>query len=238
MASMTSQSYATAQSEAITAAVNAPERLERDKLRDPDRHPGEILAFYDIKPGQQVLDLFSGGGYYSELLSRVVGEEGSVLVHNNQAYLPYAKAELAERNYSDRFSNVEVLVSEADDLAFKENSFDSVFFILGFHDMFYHEADWPAIDRVRLVEHLYDSLKPGGLVAIIDHDAITGSGVETAHRLHRLAKVHVIELMQQAGFTLVDSLSLLENPQDPMTQSVFDKSVKGKTNRYVLKFKK
>ena len=236
--SMTSQSYATDQNEAITMAVNAPDRLERDKLRDPDRHPSEILAFFDIKPGQQILDLFSGGGYYSELLSRVVGEEGSVLVHNNQAYLPYAKAELVERNYPERFSNVDLLVSEANDLVFEENSFDRVFFILGFHDMYYHEADWPAIDRVRLVEHLYQSLKPGGLVAIIDHDAVTGSGIETAHHLHRLARVHVVELMQQAGFTLVDSLALLENNQDLMTQSAFDKSVKGKTNRYVLKFEK
>lgn len=238
MMSMASQSYATAQSEAIAAAVNAPDRLERDKLRDPDRHPGEVLAFYDIKPGQQVLDLFSGGGYYSELLSRVVGDKGGVLVHNNQAYLPYAKDELAERNYPNRFSNVEVLVSEVDDLEFNANSFDRVFFILGFHDIFYHEAGWPAIDRERLVRHLYSSLKPGGLVAIIDHDAIVGSDIETAHRLHRLAKAHVIELMQQAGFKLVDSLSLLRNPQDPMTQTAFDKSMKGKTNRYVLKFEK
>ena len=235
---MAAPSYAQSPESAIGAAISAKERLARDLLRDSTRHPQAVLTFFDVAPGQRVLDLFSGGGYYSELLARVVGEQGSVVVHNNQAYLPYAKQELLERDYATRIGNVELLISEADDLTLAPSSFDRIFFILGFHDMFYQEPGWPAINSERLLAHLFASVKPGGLVAIIDHDAPKGSTVDTAQSLHRLAKEHVMRSMQAAGFEWVGSLAVLENPDDAMLVSAFDQSVKGKTNRYVLKFRR
>ncbi|WP_244623310.1 class I SAM-dependent methyltransferase [Shewanella salipaludis] len=222
--------------DAIAAAVDAGQRLTRDKLRDADRHPQQVLQFLEIAPGQRVLDLFSGGGYYSELLARVVGERGKVVAHNNQAYLPFAKAELAEREYATRLPNVELLLSEANDLTLAAASFDRIFFVLGFHDMYYHEADWPEIDRVKLLRALYLSLKPGGYLAIIDHDALPGADVSSAHEYHRLAKQEVITLMTQMGFELLASSELLKNPEDPLNISVFDPSIKGKSSRYLLKF--
>ena len=222
----------------IYQAVHSDERLLRDVARDIDRHPQEVLHFFDVQPGQSVLDLFSGGGYYTELLARVVGPSGHVIAHNNQAYLPFAKDDLAERDYAHRLSSVELLIAEADELTFEPAQFDRIFFILGFHDMFYAEDGWPAINRTRLVAQLFQSLKPGGNVAIVDHDAAEGSDISTAHTLHRLASAHVIELMTQAGFVLAGRSHVLENEQDPLTISVFDKSIKGKTSRYVLKFEK
>lgn len=230
--------FAQGEAAAINAAVDSQQRLARDKGRDASRHPREILSFFEVAPGQRILDLFSGGGYYSELLSRVVGEQGSVLVHNNQAYLPFAKEDLAERRYQERLPNAEVIISEANDLQLPEASFDRIFFILGFHDTYYDEPGWPAIDRERLLNQMFTSLKPGGLVAIIDHDAQVGSDTSTAHELHRLARAHVVSAMEAAGFKLLGSLDLLENPEDKLTVSAFDQAVRGKTSRYVLKFAK
>lgn len=230
-------SYA-GEASAIRAAVDSQDRLARDKGRDGSRHPEAILNFFEVAPGQRVLDLFSGGGYYSELLARVVGEQGSVLVHNNQAYLPFAKEDLAERHYQERLPNAEVIISEADELQLPAASFDRIFFILGFHDTYYHEPGWPAIDRERLLKQMFSSLKSGGLVAIIDHDAAEGSDTSTAHELHRLAKQHAIDAMEAAGFKLQGSLAVLENPEDKLTLSAFDEAVRGKTSRYVLKFVK
>ncbi len=227
-----------ADASAIRAAVESQDRLARDKARDGSRHPEAILNFFEVAPGQRVLDLFSGGGYYSELLARVVGEQGSVLVHNNQAYLPFAKEDLAERHYRERLPNAELIICEADELQLPDESLDRIFFILGFHDTYYQEPGWPAIDRERLLEQMFISLKSGGIVAIIDHDAAPGSDTGTAHELHRLAKQHAIDAMETAGFKLKGSLDVLENPEDKLTLSAFDEAVRGKTSRYVLKFVK
>ncbi|QYK12717.1 methyltransferase domain-containing protein [Shewanella rhizosphaerae] len=238
MLSMAGQVIAEDTAKVIEAAVHHEARLERDKARDGSRHPEAILNFFEVAPGQRVLDLFSGGGYYSELLARVVGEQGSVLVHNNQAYLPFAKEDLAERHYQERLPNAEVIISEADELQLPAASFDRIFFILGFHDTYYHEPGWPAIDRERLLQQMFVSLKPGGIVAIIDHDAAPESDINTAHELHRLAKRHVVDAMEAAGFKLQGSLAVLENPEDKLTLSAFDEAVRGRTSRYVLKFVK
>ncbi|WP_246028548.1 class I SAM-dependent methyltransferase [Shewanella atlantica] len=217
-------------------AVQSESRLERDIKRDETRHPREVLAFFEVEQGQRVLDLFSGGGYYSELLSYVVGGKGEVIAHNNQAYLPFAKEDLDERSYAVRLPNVTPLLSEANDLELAADSFDRIFYILGFHDIYYRDETWPEIDDNKLVANLFRSLKPGGIVAIIDHDAVVGAGKETAQEFHRLSSEHVINKMTQAGFVLNDSADLLKNEADPLTISVFDKAIRGKTSRYMLKF--
>jgi len=219
-------------------AVQSESRLDRDIKRDVTRHPREVLAFFEVEQGQTVLDLFSGGGYYTELLSYVVGGEGEVVAHNNQAYLPFAKEDLDERSYAIRLPNVTPLLSEANDLNFAADSFDRVFYILGFHVIYYRDETWAEIDDDKLVANLFRSLKPGGIVAVIDHDAVFGAGKETAQELHRLSSEHVINKMTQAGFVLTDSADLLKNDADPLTISVFDKAVRGKTSRYMLKFTK
>ncbi|WP_299797968.1 class I SAM-dependent methyltransferase [uncultured Shewanella sp.] len=219
-------------------AVQSQSRLERDIKRDATRHPKEVLAFFEIEQGQTILDLFSGGGYYSELISYVVGPKGKVIAHNNQAYLPFAKEDLDERRYATRLPNVTTLLSEANDLDLAAGYFDRVFYILGFHDIYYRDETWPEIDDEKLIAKLFHSLKPGGIVAIIDHDAMPGTGLETAQAFHRLSSEHVIKKMTQAGFILTDSAEILKNEADPLTISVFDKAIRGKTSRYMLKFTK
>ncbi len=66
----------------ITAAINSPERPAADKALDAGRRPDQILAFYDIKPGMKIADIFAGGGYMTELYARIVGPSGTVYSQN------------------------------------------------------------------------------------------------------------------------------------------------------------
>ncbi|WP_372872878.1 class I SAM-dependent methyltransferase [Shewanella sp.] len=221
---------------AIKAAIEDSARPASDRQKDVNRRPDAILNFFDVAPGQQILDIFSGGGYYTELLARTVGKEGLVVAHNNKAYLPFAAEDLKLRDYGKRLPNVQTLLAEADDLHFAEASFDRIFFVLGFHDTFFTEKDWPAIDVDKLTALMYRSLKPGGKVAIIDHRASAGSGTEATHKLHRIDPALVIAKMTAAGFVLEGESTALANPEDTLEKSAFDKDIRGKTDRFVLKF--
>ena len=68
---------------AIEQAVANSARPEADTLRDSNRKPAEVLEFFGIEPGMNVLDIFAGGGYYTEILSYLVGDDGKVTLYNN-----------------------------------------------------------------------------------------------------------------------------------------------------------
>ena len=81
----------------VEEAVSAPDRLPADLERDARSHPADILPLLAIGPGSRVADIFGGGGYYSELIGRIVTPGGEVLLHNNAAYLHYVNEALAAR---------------------------------------------------------------------------------------------------------------------------------------------
>ncbi|GHF29607.1 methyltransferase [Kordiimonas sediminis] len=223
----------------IEQAISSAERPDTDRARDADRKPSEVLSFFGVEEGQTILDLFSGGGYYTELLSRIVGPNGKVTAHNNAAYLSFAKNDLKTRYENGRLANVQSLIAEADDIHLAPDSLDFVMMTLTFHDLYYHSENWPEIDADRLLSELFKGLKPGGVVGIIDHSAKTGAPLElTANQLHRIDAGKVITIMTGHGFVLVDESDVLRNPDDPLTISMFDASIRGKTDRFVMKFKK
>jgi len=187
-----------------------------------------------------VLDLYSGGGYYSELLSYIVGAGGSVTAHSNAAYLDYVRDEVAARYADDRLANVTVLMAENNELALEPASFDAMLLILTFHDFYFVDAEqgWPRIDTPALLGELYGALKPGGIVGIVDHCATPGAPRETGDSLHRIDPAIVIADMQAAGFELEASSNLLRNADDDHSRIVFDPEVRGRTDRFVLRFRK
>src|SRR5262245_41556375 len=85
-------------SDAISAAVSAPDRSPEDRALDAGRHPAELLAAAGIAPGQKVAELLAGGGYTSELLARVVGPGGRVFGQNT----PLILQRFAEKPWSER----------------------------------------------------------------------------------------------------------------------------------------
>jgi len=222
------------------SAISHPDRRAADQDRDAGRKPAEVLEFLGIEPGMTVLDMFSGGGYYSELLSYVVGAEGRVVSHSNTAYLGFVGDEFDDRHADNRLPNVEVLMAENNELDLSAESFDAVLLILSYHDIFYADPDndWPKIDGPKFLAEIRKSLKPGGILGVVDHYAEAGSPRETGNSLHRIDPGIVISEVEIAGFALDGKSSVLRNMDDDYSKIVFDPELRGKTDRFVLRFRK
>ncbi len=229
---------AQAGSEAISAALAHPAR-EADRADDANRKPGEVLDFVGVEPGMRVLDLLAGGGYYTEILSRVVGNEGSVIFHNNAAYRQFLGEALAKRTAGSRLPNVEVLDDEVADLEFEAGELDAVMFVLGFHDIYYKDDGWPDIDGEELLAVLYRGMRAGGLLGVVDHSAIDGAdALDSGTNLHRIDEAFTRRTIEAAGFVLDDESDILRNAADDRSIQVFDASIRRKTDRFVLLFRK
>jgi predicted methyltransferase len=226
---------------AVRAAVASPDRSETDRADDAARRPGDVLAFFEIEPGMTVLDLLAGGGYHTEILSRVVGEQGRVLCHNNEPYIAFVGEALEERFAGGRLANVERIVADVNALALDPGSLDAVVFVLGYHDIYYAPEDgsWPAIDRDGLLARLYDGLRPGGVLGIVDHVAAAGSDpADTGNRIHRIDPALVRDQVEAVGFALEAESDVLRHPEDDHTTLVFDEVIRRKTDRFVFRFRK
>lgn len=223
---------------AVRAAVEHPERLETDLDSDERRKPLEVLMLSGIEPGWAVFDLFTAGGYYAELLSRLVGPDGEVWAHNPpEFYERFGSADLDFRLADRRLPNVTRHDRPLGDLALTPGRFDAVTAAMVFHDLFWLTDDVSAVLRA-----LYDALKPGGVMLITDHAAPEGSGDSFARGFdgkHRIEEAHVVALMNEAGFVLEKTSDLLRNPDDDRKSAFFDPPMRGQpTDRFVLLFRK
>lgn len=222
----------------IEAAVNYPSRRKSDRKQDDQRRAAAVLAFFGINAGMTVLDLYSGGGYYTELLSYVVGDTGRVVAHNNQPYLSYAKDDLAGRYDDNRLPNVEQVIAENNELELAPESFDAVLMIKAYHDLYYvdEDAGWTKVDIPEFLAEIYAALKPGGVFGIVDHNAVAGSPGSTGGTLHRIDPVLIKRDVTAAGFIYAGETSVLRNPDDDLTQTVFAEALRDQTDRSVIRF--
>jgi predicted methyltransferase len=225
-------------SQAVDKAVTAKERLESDHSRDVTSKPATVLEFFGLEPGMVVIDLFGGGGYYTELAVRVVGDTGKVYFHNNKAYIPFVEKELGARFADDRLDEVVRMVSETDQLGLPEASADMVLMIMCYHDLYFVDKSWPEIDRKHFWEQVYSALKPNGTLAVVDHVAQADTGSTAVQTLHRIDKDYAKTDIEAAGFVFEAESQVLYNPDDDHTLSVFDPEIRRKTDRFVYRFKK
>jgi len=234
------QTEVTAESPIYSDALAHPNRPAGDLDSDASRKPAEVLAFFGIQPGMTVLDLFSGGGYYSELISYVVGTEGKVVAHSNDAYINFVGDAFHKRHADGRLPNVEVLMAENNELDLRAETFDAVAMVLTYHDIFHVDVEngWPRIDGPRLLAEIFQSMKPGGILGVVDHYADAGAPRETGNSLHRIDPRIVISELEIAGFVLEEKSSILRNMDDDHSKIVFDPEIRGKTDRFVMRFRK
>jgi predicted methyltransferase len=225
----------------LAAALSAPGRLPGDVPADAARKPAEVLAFFGVAPGMTVLDLYSGGGYYTEILSHLAGAQGRVHAHNNTPYLSFAKDEIAQR-YADpaRLPNVERFIAENNALELPEARFDFVLLSMVYHDVYYadEENGWPRIDGPRMLAEIHAAMKPGAVLGLIDHAAAAGSPPETGGTLHRIDPELVKRDLAAAGFVFDGASDVLRNPHDDHTQIVFADGIRGRTDRFVFRFRR
>ena len=224
----------------VDAALENPRRRPADRAQDDRRQAAAVLDYFGIETGMVVLDLYSGGGYYAELLAYLVGPSGRVVAHNNTPYLTFAQAELADRYREGRLPNVEQLIAENNELELPEQRFDAVVMIKAYHDVYFvdEEAGWEPIDRIDFLVEVYDSMKPGAVLGIVDHAAAPGSPATTGGTLHRIDPAVIRRDMDQAGFIYEGESSILRNTQDDYSRTVFDEKVRNRTDKVVLRFRK
>jgi len=221
--------------DAITAAVSHPDRIESDRERDVNRHPALVLDFFGIKPGMIVGDMMAGGGYYTEILSRTVGEDGQVYCQNTAIPLRvFADAPLTARLLDNRLANVIRLDTEFEDAGLPAN-LDAALLI-----RFYHDFEWQKVDRKVFNALVFKSLKPGGVFGVVDHHAKEGAGISEGKRLHRIEADLVRKEIEAAGFVFEAESNLLFDAEDTLDWKIFSSEHGGQdtTSRFVYLFRK
>jgi predicted methyltransferase len=226
----------TADAAHIVSALADPRRPAEDVARDAARHPAEVLAFAEIEPGDRVADLLPGGGYFTRLFAVAVGEEGRVY----PVIRPEGVAGQYETPILDvaaEYPNAVMARTPYDALAFPE-PLDVVFTAQNYHDM--PIAEYNLGDRDAMNRTAFAALKPGGLYVVIDHAAVDGAPLETAQAaaLHRIDQATVRREVEAAGFVYDGELDVLRNPEDARTLSVFDEAIRGRTDQFVMRFRK
>jgi predicted methyltransferase len=226
---------------AIAAAIASPDRPKADLEQDTRRKPQQLLEFAGVAPGMHAMDVFSAGGYFTELLARTVGATGGVIAYNNPPYASFAAKGIAERYAGDRLPNVRQVTSTIEALELIPASLDLAIFIMSYHDLYWRPDDgsWPATDPMLLLGKLYAALKPGGAVVVEDHVATPGGEPDqVVADLHRIDPSLVKGDFEKAGFVLDGESRLLANPEDDHTKLVFDESIRSKTDRFLFRFRK
>lgn len=217
----------------ITAAVADPMRPAADTERDANRKPAETLAFAGVKPGDQVVEFGPGKGYYTRLLSAVVGANGSVTTVSSQpppnTPPPPVKAIAADPHYG----NVHVTLQRIAELKLPANA-DLVWTSQNYHD--FH--DIPDVQVANINKAVFEALKPGGIYFVLDHSAEAGSGTRDTNTLHRIDEEAVKQEVKTAGFELVGESDVLRNKDDPRSGKVFEPPIQGHTDQFLLKFRK
>lgn len=227
--------------EAIEAAIADPSRLASDREEDAWRRASDVLEFLQLRPGMRVIDYMAGGGYYSELMARVVGSEGHVIAYNNEPYLKYAGDKPAQRYGNDRLTNVTQVTSAPESLSLEPESLDAALFVQSYHDLHWRSKDgtWPRTDPAQALAQLLPALKPGAVLVVVDHVAEAGSDpVVTVDTLHRIDPAIIKRDFEAAGLTFDAESPLLRNAQDDHTKPVFDESIRHRTDQIMYRFRK
>jgi predicted methyltransferase len=216
--------------------TNAPGRSDEDKARDAQRKPDQVLTFLGIRAGDTVLDIWAAGGWYTEVLSIAVGPDGKVYSQNPQAVLNFSDGrydkQLTARLADGRLANVERVDAAAVELDITPASVDFAFSALNFHDVYNRQGEEAAGE---FLVAIFDLLKPGGTLGLVDHVGDAGADNTSLHRI----ELSLVEgAATAAGFIIEAQSDLLAHPEDDHTRGVFDPTLRGHTDRFILRLRK
>jgi predicted methyltransferase len=224
----------------ISAAVAAKDRAADNVKMDEGRKPAQVLRFLGLRPGMTALDLFGGNRYWSEIMAPAVGPKGKVLVWEPaQFYDPDSQKAFAE--FSAKHPNVSIHSTPFEAIDLPKNSADFVMLNLNYHDTYWESAKYkiPRMEPSAFLKTVYAAMKPGATIGVIDHIASPNSDTRaTVEKFHRIDPKVVLADFRRAGFTFVGSSNVLRNPADKHELMVFDPKIRGKTDRFVYKFRK
>jgi predicted methyltransferase len=220
----------------VTKAIDDPARAT-DKKDDARREIAAVVTFTGVKPGDKVLELDPGSGYWTRVFSRIVGANGHVYTVWPDEMAKYSAKSFANWQglVKGTYKNVSLLKQPAAMLSVPQKV-DAVFTSQNYHD--YHDPFMGPVDMKKFDKEVFDALKPGGVFVVIDHVAPAGSGIRDTDTLHRIDPEVVKQEVESAGFVLDGSSDVLMNPKDSLDTKVFDPSIRGHTSQFIYRFKK
>ena len=220
-------------------AIADPRRPAEQVKVDANRKPAATLAFAGVKTGDHLADVMTGNGYFTRILSDVVGPTGHVY-----AYIPaeqiahcapdeYAGTQAISRDPS--YANVTLLTGSLAAFAMPEK-LDLIWMSQSYHDL--HDSFLGPANVSALNKAIFDALKPGGIFLVIDHVAETRSGLRDTETLHRIDPDTMKREIESAGFVLESQSTALSNPDDDHRRAIFDPEIRGKTDQVMFRFRK
>lgn len=231
-----------AESPAIySTAVAAPDRPAEALALDASRKPAEVLQWLGVRRGMDVADLISGTGYWAEIMAHVVGPDGSVTAYEPNQFYNDEKGQALWAGIKARTPKVTMVRYPFEAFAPPANAYDAALINLSYHDLYWQSEQFkiPRTDPDAWVRALYAAMRPGGVVGVIDHAGKPGTETRAlVDKLHRIDPAVVRADFERAGFRLAGTNDLLANPADDHSKLVFDPAVRGKTDRFMMKFVK
>ncbi len=218
--------------------VSTANRPADDVARDATRKPSEMLTFARVKPGQTVVDMLPGGGYFTRIFSNAVGPKGHVIALVSDQYAarnPKAATDIQAIAAEPGFKNVEAAVRSLGAVA-PAGTADLVWTAQNYHDL--KSAKLPPETAAGVNKAVFAALKPGGHYVILDHSAAAGSGLRDVDTLHRIDAATLKADILSAGFKFDGESKILANPADDRTKLFFDPAIRGKTDQFIYRFMK
>ena len=238
--SLTTMSSAVAKPADVAAAVAATANRSEDNVKlDEGRKPAEVLSFLGLKTGMQAIDMFGGNRYWAEIMAPAVGPKGYVTV--------WEPSQFYDKEGADKFAafqqktpNTHLVVTPFEALTLPANAYDFMMINLNYHDVYWESAKYGVVrmEPEAFLKTVYASMKPGGIVGVIDHVGNPGDTRETVEKFHRIDPAVVKADFEKAGFKLEGESDILRNPADDHSLLVFNPQIRGKTDRFIYKFRK
>jgi len=229
---------ATAEPADVASALSHPDRPAADVANDARRKPVELLEFAGLQVGVNVIDMEAGGGYYTEILSRSVGSNGSVILQQAPGLMSVTGDAIDRRTANNRLPNVKVTLTRFDQLEAADNSIDLITWMLGPHELGYIPGGTVLGEPEATFQEIRRVLKPGGVLLVSDHIAPDGSGLEAGGTLHRVEESVITDLAEAAGLKAIKTSDVLKNSADPLTSGVYAPEVRGQTSQFVVLYQK
>ncbi len=203
---------------ALADAIASPERTEAFRVRDAYRHPQETLTFFDVQPNMTVVEIWPGGGWYTEILAPYLKDKGQyiaagfALTESSPGYYAKGMTSFVEKlNASPaRYSKVGITALGAPDryTIAPEGSADRVLTFRNVHN-------WMDADIApQVFTAMFKALKKGGVLGVVEHRAAPGTSIEKMKDSGYVTEAEVKRLALEAGFRFERASEVNANPKD------------------------
>ncbi len=208
---------------ALQALIDGPQRSEKNRARDPFRHPAEALTFFGVRPDSVVVEILPGaGGYWTEILAPYLKERGRYIAANAEAATTSEELQKENAGFKAKIAANPELYGKVEITEFFADQFPiaapaSADFVLSFRNLHNWMARGEAEGSFRA---FLAALKSGGALGIEDHRGNPDLPQDPLAKSGYVRQDYAVKLAEEAGFRLDASSEISANPKDTKDYSV------------------